>query len=325
MHGIYTMHVLDTVTEWLRLEVYIPPAEHRDESVRTLRTPHRVALDAHFERNNRCAFNFGDLSNLITENRATWGFAKSWSIRYISRILLEGGWLQTVSLTSDLYRPKTRFASRLASRFQIALSIKKGSYLSHGTAASLHALNETNPTTTYVNKEQSPKNSTRNLSQEGIDRAFHRLPRESKYRFWQMDLQNPIQYVLLNGKASHDFGVEWMEHAEFGRLRLSNLERTLVDLAVRPHYSDGASSVLNAYFSAKARVDVRRLVFTLEQLDFAYPYHQSIGFLMARAGFEPSDYELFKRLGLKYDFYLTHGMTNPSYDSHWRLYYPRDL
>jgi hypothetical protein len=28
----------------------------------------------------------------------------------------------------------------------------------------------------------------------------------------------------------------------------------------------------------------------------------------------PNEYELFKRLGLKYDFYLTHGMAKPVFD-----------
>jgi hypothetical protein len=290
-----------------------------------LKNSHRTALDAYFDGNNRCAFNLDGLSDLIAGNRATWGFPKSWSIQHISRILLEGGWLQTVSLTSDLYRSKTRFASRLASRFQIALSIKKGSYLSHATAAFLHSLIEADTSITYVNKEQSPKNSTRNLSQDSIDRAFLRPPRESNYRFWQMDAQNATQYVILNGKSSRDFGVEWMERAEFGRLRLSNLERTLVDLIVRPQYSGGSSLVLNAYLKAKPNVDVNRLVHTLEQLDYAYPYHQAIGFLMARAGFERSKYELFKKPGLKYDFYLMYGMTKPFYDPDWKLYYPREL
>ena len=311
--------------------VYIPCVFHA-ESLKTegglmplLKSSHRIALDAYFDGNKHCAFNLDELSNFITLNRATWGYPKSWSIKHISRILLEGGWLQTVPLTSDLYRSKTRFASRLASRFQIALSIKKGSYLSHATAASLHSLIEEDANITYVNKEQSPKNSTRNLSQDSIDCAFLRPPRESNYRFWQMDPQNPKQYVILNGKSSRDFGVEWMERTDFGRLRLSNLERTLVDLIVRPQYSGGASVVLNAYVKSKANVDVNRLVYTLEQLDYAYPYHQVIGFLMARAGFERSKYELFKKAGLKYDFYLMHGMTKPLYDPDWKLYYPREL
>lgn len=189
----------------------------------------------------------------------------------------------------------------------------------------MHSLTETDAKITYVNKEQSPKNSTRHLSQDAIDRAFLRSPRESSYRFWQMELQNPTQYVILNGKSSHDLGVEWTEHAEFGRLRFSNLERTLVDLAVRPQYSGGPSLVLSAYVKAKGKVDANRLAYTLEQLNYAYPYNQAIGFLMARAGFERTEYELFKKTELKYNFYLMHGMTRPLYDPDWKLYYPQDL
>ncbi|MGC2331549.1 MAG: hypothetical protein WA581_08850 [Candidatus Acidiferrales bacterium] len=237
--------------------------------------------------------------------------------------MVEGGWLEPISLTSDLYRTKTRFASRLASRFQIALSIKRGSYLSHGTAASLHSLVEPAVEITYVNKEQSPKDSPRQLSQDAIDRAFLRSPRESNYRFWQMDQPNPRQYVVLNGKFSDDFGVEWRDDTEYGRLRLSNLERTLVDIVVRPHYSGGFSSLLDAYVKAKANADPDRIAYTLERMGYAYPYHQSIGFLMARAGFPRSQSELFKKPGLKYDFYVMHGMTKPLFDPEWKLHYPR--
>jgi predicted transcriptional regulator of viral defense system len=293
--------------------------------VAVLRDSHQRLIDEYFQRNRYWAFNHDELSEFITENRPAWGLPKSWSKQHISDILLEGGWLQRVSLTSDLYGPKTRFASRLASRFQIALSIRKGSYLSHGTAASLHSLTDTDSSITYINKEQSPKTSNRTLSQDAIDRAFHGSPRESNYRFWQMDPAPPTQYVLLNGKASGDFGVESVEHPEMGRLRVSNLERTLVELAVRPQYSGGASSVLKAYVKARERVDVSRLMSTLGQLDYAYPYHQSIGFLMSRAGFDRSDIEKLKAPGLRYDFYLAHGMTNASYDPDWKLYYPRDI
>jgi predicted transcriptional regulator of viral defense system len=293
--------------------------------VTVVRNSHRSALDEYFERNRYCAFNHDELYDFIAQNRPVWGFPTSWTKQHFSQILLEGGWLQTVSLTSDLYEPKTRFASRLASRFQIALSLRKGSYLSHGTAASLHLLTAADPRITYINKEQSPKTSNRNLSQDAIDRAFLRSARESNYRFWQMNLAPPTQYVLLNGKASGNFGVEHIERAELGQLHVSNLERTLVELAVRPQYSGGASAVLKAYVKARERVDVSRLAQTLQQLDYAYPYHQSIGFLMSRAGFDRSDFERFKTQGLLYDFYLTHGMTNASYDPDWRLHYPPDL
>lgn len=46
---------------------------------------------------------------------------------------------------------------------------------------------------------------------------------------------------------------------------------------------------------------------------------------MSRAGFDSSDIEKFKTPGLRYDFYLAHGIPNASYDPDWKLYYPRDI
>jgi hypothetical protein len=98
-----------------------------------LKSSHRIALDACFDRNKHCAFNLDELSECITGNRAAWGFPKSWSIQRISRILLEGGWLQTVSLTSDLYRSKTRFASVVRSKATNGGQVKTGNRMWPGT------------------------------------------------------------------------------------------------------------------------------------------------------------------------------------------------
>lgn len=205
--------------------------------VAVLRDSHQRLINEYFQQNPYWAFNHDELSEFIAQNRPAWGLPKSWSKQHISDILLDGGWLHRVSLTSDLYGPKTRFASRLASTFQIGLSIRKGSYLSHGTAASLHSLTDTDLSITYINKEQSPKTSNRTLSQDAIDRAFQRSPRESNYRFWHMDPAPPTQYVLLNGKASGDFGVESVEHPEILKERWSNSPFVLSTRAVLPQFS----------------------------------------------------------------------------------------
>lgn len=70
-------------------------------------------------------------------------------------------------------------------------------------------------------------------------------------------------------------------------------------------------------------MSVNVLVATLTKLDYAYPYHQVIGFYMQRAGYEPEKLEPLKRLGLNFDFYLAYGLRDCDFHSDWRVYIPK--
>ncbi|MET5019919.1 hypothetical protein AAHH78_32915, partial [Burkholderia pseudomallei] len=65
---------------------------------------------------------------------------------------------------------------------------------------------------------------------------------------------------------------------------LTNLERTLIDITVRPVYAGGVFEVDKAFELAKDRVSINRLVPILRKLDFAYHYHQAIRYNLERAG-----------------------------------------
>jgi hypothetical protein len=108
-------------------------------------------------------------------------------------------------------------------------------------------------------------------------------------------------------------------------LEATNLERTLIDITVRPAYAGGVGELLKAYRTARNRVSIDRLLGILDELTYVYPYHQAIGFLMQSAGYEPSDYAKLAAREREYDFYLAHGMEDPLYSKEWRLYYPREL
>jgi hypothetical protein len=173
------------------------------------------------------------------------------------------------------------------------LSLKPGAYLSHSTAAQLHKLIDHDPTTIYINKEQSPKSSKGSLTQAGIDRAFATKQRTSGY----VITHQQIKIVLLSGKHSGRLGVTKIPGSQGEQLELTDLERTLIDVAVRP----------------------------TQELNYVYPYHQVVGFYLQNAGCPLSELQPLRNSGLQFDFYLEHGMKRTRFDSTWRLHVPEDL
>ncbi|MGH7850630.1 MAG: hypothetical protein ACREOP_10060, partial [Thermodesulfobacteriota bacterium] len=200
-------------------------------------------------------------------------------------------------------------------------SLRSRSYISHGSAVILNDLSDQTPENIFVNKEQSEKNWSNELTQEGIDRAFKNKGRQSNY-IWSW---KNYCFTLLNGKNTGDYGVVNIELETGEIVRTTNLERTLVDIVVRPVYSGGANNLIEIFRRANGMVSAKQIIKTLKKLDYSYPFHQSIGFLMERAGFEKNEYEQLMKLGMDYDFYLDYRMKNKRYDRNWRIYYPRDF
>src|SRR5205823_8592472 len=109
-------------------------------------------------------------------------------------------------------------------------------YLSHGTAAMLNKLIDQEQPTIYVTKEQSPKNSKGILTQTGIDRAFANNQRQSSY----VVTHERTEIVFLSGKNSNRLGITKINGSLGEPLELTDVERTLIDIAVRPSYAGGA-------------------------------------------------------------------------------------
>ncbi len=174
----------------------------------------------------------------------------------------------------------------------------------------------------FINKEQSekPRNSGQ-LSQEAIDRAFQNQQRRSKLTYKYQD----ATITLLSGKHTGRLEVEPARAPSGHEVEVTSLERTLIDITVRPAYSGGVSTVLGAFGQARNRVSVTKLIALLNEFNYIYPYHQSIGFYLKRSGYTEADQLLAKADGVKFDFYLCHGLKHPAFDPDWRVFFPRRL
>jgi hypothetical protein len=148
--------------------------------------------------------------------------------------LKEAGVLRLVKIAPETkpksgssYKTFVRYLTGNVSAFDIALSLRPGSYLSHGTAARLHGILNSATKDVFANKEQSPKPPlSSDLSQAAIDNAFSGHPRESNlvYKFQGQRI------FFLSGKNTGNYNVAEKADKDGSPLPCTDLERTLVDM-----------------------------------------------------------------------------------------------
>lgn len=275
-----------------------------------------------FDKSPQAIFREKDLEEILDRKRADWQLADRTRISDFVQFLLESSNMKSVRVEFPS-RPLLRYTWGEVSIYKVVQSLKEGSYFSHQTAMYLHELSEQIPEVIYLNIEQTPKPpSSTSLSQSGIDRAFKGKPRMSN----NMALYGNFSIRILNGKFTRNLGVLEVEMANGEKVPATGLERTLIDIAVRPFYAGGVFDVLKAVQKAGGKVSVTKLMAILKKLDYAYPYHQVIGFYLEKSGaYNDSAIKLFRKPGIKFDFYLTYGMKQMEFSEEWRVYYPKGL
>jgi len=267
-------------------------------------------------------FLLADIRRLLTKGNYLLGLPGRVTIKEFIEFLDAKKILHEIAVTLPLEKKVARYQTANANAFELALSLKGNSYLSHYSAVFLHGLTDNLPKTIYANTELK---MTRNmnslkLEQDSIDTAFNRNIRQSN----QIARYEDLEIFLLNSKNVDHAGVKEFD-LNGVKLQVTDIERTLIDITVRPNYAGGVYEVLNAYIAAKNKVSVNRLVATLKKLDYTYPYHQAIGFYMEKAGYDEKVLRLLENLEIKYKFYLTYKMQLKEYSKRWKLFYPRGL
>ena len=264
-------------------------------------------------------FTRADIDRLLTSNRDHWRLTQTMTTNRLIEFLVKNSKMQLHKFKLP-HRPTNRYTWGEVPTLEIVQSLRPDGYFTHFTALQLHGLTEQIPKTVYLNFEQQASGGGGQLSQGAINSAFKRKCRVSK----NVTTFREQRVCLLNGQNTGQLGVTAIETADESELRVTSIERTLIDAAVRPIYAGGVFEVARAYEAAYDQFSVNRLTANLKRLNYTYPYHQAIGFYLQRAGkYSEAQLDLLRQFDVEFDFYLAHDMKETDYDETWRLFVPK--
>ncbi len=290
--------------------------------------PTRVEIAApdiikYFGSLSKRIFETSEIGTILELQRESWQLAQTTKTPKFIKFLTQNTQLKTVRFAFP-YRPIVKYTWGDVPLYALLMSLKPGTYLTHSTAMYFHGLSDRVPKVINLNVEQTPKrrDASSELTQDGIDLAFRKPTRMSQ----NVAEHEGHEIRMLNGLHTGNVGVMEMPGPEGETLRITDAERTLIDIAVRPEYSGGVLEVLEAYKRAADKVSIKRLAGYLRSINYIYPYHQVIGFYLTKAGsYRKSQTDLLRKFEISYDFYLTHQIREGDYSSEWHLFYPKDL
>jgi len=268
------------------------------------------------------AYTTFDLTKLFQNKRDEWNIADYRNQYHFMKFLEDANILKNIKLKHQSTATiKQIYEEPDASLFNIALTIKKDGYLSNYTAMQIHQLTLQIPKSIYVSYNKGhnyPINHNDiELEQNSIDSAFSKSQRMTS-EIYKSELDNTRFYFIQKAYIEKNVGITFENSYSY-----TDLERTLIDITIRPAYSGVVFEVLAAFEIARNNVDIFKINEYLLKLNYIYPYHQLIGFYMDRAGY---DKEIIDSVFLKntvYNFYLTYNMSNKEFDTKWKVYYPK--
>ncbi len=262
------------------------------------------------------AFTTRDLNNIFYQKKEDWRIADYRNSYNFREFLLENKIISLYQLSDK----KKIWKKNNATNLDVGLAIKKGGYLSYYTSLQIHELTLQIPKTIYVSYDKgytSKRTTEIILQQENVDKAFSKEQRQSS-DIYKSEMSDGVRYLFLQKKhLSENIGV-----ITINEKKVTDIERTLIDISVRPSYSGGVFEVLTAFESAKDRLNLEKLNTYLNELNYIYPYHQLIGFYLEKVGYKKSELTLFSDKITSINFYLTYNLSKKRLDDFWNIYYP---
>jgi len=274
-----------------------------------------------FKENPSDIFKQVEISNLLDTYREPWSLPKSLTGPSFAKRLVESKIIREHVFPFPARKEK-RYAKLKVPMLEVLQSIKANSYFTHAFAMHTHKISKQIINEVYLNFEQPLHQRNGILEQKNIDLAFRAKPRCTQNI---VECEN-YRLIMLNGMFTGMLGVETRTtnpgFSDAASVRVTDLERTLIDITVRPQYSGGVQNVLDAFILARDCIDIDKLSRYLSELNYVYPYHQALGWYLSQSGYTDDQLACFRQRPRNHRFYLTHQIKKPVLDEHWNVFCP---
>jgi hypothetical protein len=269
-------------------------------------------------------FKQADVSKILAEWREQWELPKGMTGAAFGKKLVDTRLVREHKFPFP-QRTEKRYAKPHVPMLEVMQSLKPNAYYTHTSALKAHGLLEERLDDIYLNFEQGPHERSCLPEQSRIDAAFQCNPRRTS----NVIKREHGDLIMLNGMQTGLLGVEekLVEALDLepAKIRVTNLERTLIDITVRPYYSGDVESVLRAFELARNHVNVSQLLRYLAKLNYVYPVHQALGWYMGKAGYKGSQLKELRATPKERRFYLTHRMKEFELNDEWQIFVPTNL
>jgi predicted transcriptional regulator of viral defense system len=213
--------------------------------------------------------------------------------------------------------------------YDMAMAMFPRGYFCNLSSIFYHSLTNQIPSSIYICNEtisSNPKPKTENLNNNELRNAFIKPHRHTNYVFEF----NNYEIVVVDREKDSRHGIVSVTSSNGicpKNSSVTSKERALIDAIVTPQYNGGITSVY-AYFktSKQKKINIDKLMDIYRELDFVYPYYQSIGFFFERLGMKERASAIYDSFPPKQKFYIDrNAKASWKYDDKWKLYYPKEL
>jgi hypothetical protein len=260
-----------------------------------------------------------EIRQLLDSNIISMGDSTRWRLHNSARQI-------AIQWNKKIFKQLYSFDKAYEAIEMAAAWAKKHTYISHYSALYWNELVAQKPTEYFISTEiQAHSNAKKNSINEGALRlSFMKGPRVTQY----FGTFEGVKYYFIERAYCAQVGViEKKIHRENKNIifHCTDIERTLLDSIISPHYSGGMGLISKAF--AKTKINISKLHKYYKELKLLYPYWQTIGFVIEIAHGSSLANKWKELFGdPKIDFYFDRNARSDwNKSDKWRIFYPKGL